>query len=150
MTPRPFLGGRLRRLTFSVTASLLLGCGTANAAGPATGSEVASVAATRVLAVGSLTAKAKPGALGAVLDQEVRATLELYLSGKIDTWYEKTDHSGVVFILNLTTMAEAHAMLERLPLGQAGLMTFELTPIGPLQPLGLLLKQPASSLAKEP
>lgn len=30
-------------------------------------------------------------------------------------------------------------MLEKLPLGQARLMTFELIPIGPISPLALLL-----------
>jgi hypothetical protein len=33
----------------------------------------------------------------------------------------------------------AHAVLEELPLGKAHLMTFQLTPIGPLNPLRQLL-----------
>jgi hypothetical protein len=41
----------------------------------------------------------------------------------------------VVFILNITGPAAARDMLEKLPLGQAHLMSFELTPIGPLNPL---------------
>jgi hypothetical protein len=44
----------------------------------------------------------------------------------------------VVFILNVTDMAAAHEMLEKLPLGQAHLMSFELIPLGPLNPLRLL------------
>ena len=42
---------------------------------------------------------------------------------------------GVVFILNVTDLAAAHEMLEKLPLGQANLMGFELIPLGPLAPL---------------
>jgi hypothetical protein len=52
------------------------------------------------------------------------------------------DGLGVVFILNVSSVEEAHSMLEALPLGQAKLMTFELIPLGPLSPLALLLPQP--------
>src|SRR5215470_18853139 len=63
----------------------------------------------------------------------------IYLDGKIDQWYSLEDRSGVVFILNMTDTQAAHAMLEELPLGKAHLMTFQLTPIGPLNPLRQLL-----------
>ena len=49
------------------------------------------------------------------------------------------DRPGVVFILNMTDTEAAHTMLEELPLGKAHLMTFQLTPIGPLNPLRHLL-----------
>jgi hypothetical protein len=45
--------------------------------------------------------------------------------------------------MNVTDPAEAHTLLEKLPLGQAGMMTFQLIPVGPLWPLGLLLGEPA-------
>jgi hypothetical protein len=45
----------------------------------------------------------------------------------------------VVFLLNVTDVAKAHAMLEALPLGQAHLMQFQLLP---LAPLGLLRHLP--------
>jgi hypothetical protein len=44
--------------------------------------------------------------------------------------------------MNVTDPAEAHKLLEDLPLGRAGMMTFELIPMGPLWPLGLLLPEP--------
>jgi hypothetical protein len=70
--------------------------------------------------------------------------LSLYqLAGKIDQWFAKTDGSGAVFLMNVTDPAEAHALLEDLPLGRAEMMTFELIPMGPLWPLGLLLGEPA-------
>jgi len=37
--------------------------------------------------------------------------------------------------MNVTDPAAARDMLEKLPLGQAHLMSFELIPIGPLSPL---------------
>jgi hypothetical protein len=57
------------------------------------------------------------------------------LEGKIDQWYSLQGRPGVAFILNVTDTAAAHEMLENLPLGKAHLMTFELIPIGPLNPL---------------
>ncbi len=97
---------------------------------------------TKILAIGSRTPKFTPDALRTVMPQEVRETLKLYLAGKIDQWYVKTDRSGVVFILNMTDVNEAKAMLAGLPLGLADLMHFDLIPIGPLAPLRLLASDP--------
>jgi hypothetical protein len=44
--------------------------------------------------------------------------------------------------MNCKTVEEAHDLLEKLPLGIAGMMTFELHPIGPLKPLMLLAGTP--------
>jgi hypothetical protein len=41
--------------------------------------------------------------------------------------------------MNVTSVEEAHSLLEKLPLGQAKLMTFEFVPLGPLSPLRFLL-----------
>lgn len=98
---------------------------------------------TKVLAVGSWTAKAPPEARPAVMPAEARDTLRLMLAGKIDQWFAKSDGSGAVFLMNVTDPAEAHALLEALPLGQRGMMTFELIPVGPLWPLGLMLHDAA-------
>ena len=94
---------------------------------------------TKVLAIGSWTAKAPPETRPAVMPAEARDTLRLMLAGKIDQWFAKSDGSGAVFLMNVTDAAEAHALLEALPLGQRGMMTFELIPVGPLWPLGLML-----------
>jgi hypothetical protein len=98
---------------------------------------------TKVLAIGSWTAKATPETRTPIMPFEARDTLRLQLRGKIDQWFAKSDGSGAVFLMNVTDAAEAHALLEQLPLGKAGMMTFELIPIGPLWPLGLLLREPA-------
>jgi hypothetical protein len=97
----------------------------------------------KVLAIGTWTAKAPPEARPAIMPAEARDTMRLMLAGKIDQWFAKTDGSGAVFLMNVTTSAEAHALLEKLPLGVANMMTFELIPVGPLWPLGLLLGEPA-------
>ncbi len=97
------------------------------------------VPTTKVLAIGRLAANATPEAMKAVMGGEVRDTVRLYLGGRFDQWYTRKDRPGVVFVLNVTDLKEAHDMLEQLPLGKAGLMSFDLIPIGPLAPLGLLM-----------
>jgi len=101
------------------------------------------VPTTRLLAIGSFTAKATPEAKKSILPAEVRDTVRLYLAGTIDQWFVKQDLSGVVFLLNVTDPQEARAQLDRLPLGQAGLMEFQLIPLGPISPLRILLAEPA-------
>lgn len=97
-----------------------------------------AVPTTRVLAIGRVTPTSTPAAVGALLAQEVRDTVGLYLSGKIDQWYVRKDQAAVVFILNTSDVVQAQSMLDALPLGKAGLMTFDFIPLGPLSPLATL------------
>ena len=90
---------------------------------------------TRILAIGTVNPGVDPAAVKSILPTEVRETLKLYLDGKIDQWFSLQGRSGVAFILNVTDPAAAHDMLEGLPLGQAHLMSFELIPLAPLNPL---------------
>jgi len=69
----------------------------------------------------------------------VPATLRLYLAGKIDQWWIRQTQTGAVFLLNVTPLEEARALMEKLPLDQAGLMKHEFIELGPLIPLHLLL-----------
>ena len=111
--------------------------------GHAPASGVPGVPTTKRLAIGRWTAKGTPNARRPILSNEMRETARLYLAGKIDQWYFKTDESGVVLILNLVDPNEAHQLLEQLPLGRAGMMEFELIPLGPLKALGFLLTEPS-------
>jgi hypothetical protein len=97
------------------------------------------VPTTRMLAIGRLTEAGKSAARFPIMPSEVRETIRLHLTGKIDQWFFQTEGGGVVFIMNVTERAEACELLEALPLGQAGMMAFELIPLGPLKPLALLL-----------
>jgi hypothetical protein len=90
---------------------------------------------TKILAIGTINPGVEREKVYAILPDEVRETANLYLDGKIDQWYSQQNGRGVVFILNVTDPAAAHEMLEKLPLGQAHLMSFELIPLGPLAPL---------------
>jgi hypothetical protein len=106
--------------------------------GPGSGyaqSATTSTPTTKILAIGTINPGVDPAKVFAILPNEVRDTVDLYLDGKIDQWYSQQERRGVVFILNVTDTAAARDMLEKLPLGQAHLMSFELIPLGPLNPL---------------
>src|SRR5215510_15176103 len=89
-----------------------------------------STPTTKILAIGTINPGVEPERVFAMLPEEVRDTANLYLDGKIDQWYSQQNGKGVVFILNVTDPTAAHDMLEKLPLGQAHLMSFELIPLG--------------------
>jgi hypothetical protein len=105
---------------------------------PAMMKSLQQVPVTRCLALGRWTEKATPETRISHFPAEARATLALQMSGKIDQWFARSDGQGAVFLMNTTDPAEAHAALETLPFGVAGVMVFEIIPIGPLWPLGLL------------
>ncbi len=97
---------------------------------------------TKILAIGNWTEKGLDRAARfPVMVKEVPATVRLYLTGVIEQWYLKPDISGVVFIMNVDSAAAAHALLEKLPLGVAGMMAFDFIPLGPITPLRFLLPQ---------
>jgi len=100
---------------------------------------------TRVLAIGRITSGSTREKIMSVMPQEVRDTVRLYLAGKLDQWFVRRDQNGVVFLLNVSSVDEARALLEKLPLGQEKLMEFDLIPLGPLTPLGLLLQESAGT-----
>jgi len=98
------------------------------------------VPTTKVLAIGQFTKPPTPEQIKAIFPEEVPATLKLYLSGKIDQWWVKQSQTGPVFLMNVTSVEEARALMEELPLGKAGLMHHEFIELGPLTPLHLFLK----------
>jgi hypothetical protein len=142
------IAGSIRLAGFGVLAAALVAISpTASRAQADTGtkpppSAALAVPTTKLLAIGSFTARATPDVWHPILPFEMRETARLYLAGKIDQWYVKQDQSGVVFIMNMTDPEEAHQLLAKLPLGQRGLMEFQIIPLGPLSPLRSLLSAP--------
>ena len=108
--------------------------------------QVSTSAPTGVLAL--LTAK--PGItreqVMAVMPAEIRATVQLYLEGKIREWYARDDGRGAVFLLNAKDEEEAKSILESLPLAKEHMLDHEYIPVGPLKPLALLLRSQSAQL----
>jgi hypothetical protein len=74
-----------------------------------------------------------------VMPAEIRATVKLYLDGKIRQWYSRSDGQGVILFIDAKTVDEAHAVMDTLPLSKENLMNHEYVPVGPLLPLGGLI-----------
>jgi len=74
-----------------------------------------------------------------IMPAEIRATVKLYLDGKIRQWYSRGDGKGVVFLIDAKTVDEAHAVIETMPLSKENLMDHEYIPVGPLMPLTALI-----------
>ena len=75
----------------------------------------------------------------AVIPAEIRATVKLYLDGKIRQWYSRGDGKGVIFLVDAKTEGEARAIMETLPLAKEQLMDHVYIPVGPLMPLRALM-----------
>ena len=75
----------------------------------------------------------------AVIPAEIRATVKLYLDGKIRQWYSRGDGKGVIFVVDAKTEEEARAIMETLPLAEEQLMDDQYIPVGPLMPLRALM-----------
>jgi hypothetical protein len=82
-----------------------------------------------------------------IMPAEIRATVRLYLDGKIRQWYSRGDGKGVIFFLEAQTVEDAHAIMEGLPLSKENLMDHQYIPVGPLMPLAGLLED---GMAKKP
>src|ERR1700721_4083217 len=98
------------------------------------------VPTTKILARGQFTKVPTPEQLKEIFPKEVAATLRLYLAGKIDQWWIRQTQTGPVFLLNVTALEEARALMEKLPLGQAARRKNEFIGLGRLTPLHLLLR----------
>lgn len=94
----------------------------------------------KVMAIGTLKPMT-PEQMAQYMPTEVPATLQLYLDNKMEQFWLRDDNAGVIFLMNVDSVAEAQQLLTALPLGGAGLLTYELLPVGPLAPLGMLIKQ---------
>ena len=107
---------RRARSVRALALAVLLG----GAAPPVSAQPPAPAPVTHVLATLTVPAAADRARLTALLPEEVRATVRLYLDGKIQQWYGRADNRGVMFILNAASIADARALVEELPLAKAG------------------------------
>jgi hypothetical protein len=93
----------------------------------------------KILAIGTLKQLTQEQS-DRIFPNEVPATLKLYLEGKIEQFWLRDEMKGAVFLLNVESVAEAEKLLGALPFTAENLHTFDLLPVGPLLPLGFLIK----------
>jgi len=74
-----------------------------------------------------------------VMPDEIRATVRLYLDGKIREWYSRGDGKGVIFLVDVKSEDEARTIMEALPLVKEQLVDTVYMPVGPLTPLRVLV-----------
>ena len=130
----------IRNVVLALTLTLI---GTASMTNPSVAqAQVIAPTTTGVMVI--LTAKAgvTREQIMAIMPTEVRQTVQLYLTGKIREWYSRGDGRGAVFLLDTRDVAEAHAIMDGLPLAKEQLMDHEYIAVGPLFPLRLLMANP--------
>src|ERR1700730_4955499 len=95
---------------------------------------------TAVLTILTPKPRVTPEQVMKIMPAEIRATVPLYLDGKIQQWFTRGDGKGVIFLLSCKDVAEARALIESLPLSKENLVDEQFIPVGPLLPLGILLR----------
>jgi hypothetical protein len=93
----------------------------------------------KVMAIGSIN-PLTPEQRRQYMPKEVTDTLKLYLDGQIEQFWFRENAAGVIFLMNVDSVEQAKTTLDALPLTAAKLMSFDLMPVGPLAPLGLLIQ----------
>jgi hypothetical protein len=94
---------------------------------------------TEVIVIQTPKQGVTPQQIMAVIPEEIRATVKLYLDGKIRQWYSRGDGKGVIFVVDSKTEAEARALMETHPLAKEQLMDHQYIPVGPLMPMRALI-----------
>ena len=93
----------------------------------------------KVFAIASIPQPISPEQLQQIMPKEVPATLKHYLEGKVEQFWFR-EKAGPIFLMDVESVEQAKAELDTLPLVAAKLMTYELMPVTPLKPLGLLIQ----------
>ena len=92
----------------------------------------------KVFAIASAQPTLTPEKIQQHMPNEVPATLKLYLEGKVEQFWFR-EKAGPIFLMNVESVEQARTTLDALPLVADGLMSYELLPVGPLAPLGMLI-----------
>jgi hypothetical protein len=93
----------------------------------------------KVMAIASVKIPLTPEQRQQHLPSEVPATLKLYLEGKVEQFWFR-ENAGPIFLMNVDSVEDAQATLNRLPLVAENIMSYDLMPVSPLLPLGMLIQ----------
>jgi hypothetical protein len=123
----------------ALAAALFAAPSPASAQTPAGTPGAPAALVTQVLTVLTVKPNVDRPLLMKTMPEEVRETVRMHLAGKIQQWYGNADGRGVVFVLNATSIDEAKALMNSLPLGKNQLADFQFIGLTPLTPLRLLV-----------
>ena len=133
----------VKAIRHAVLALTLTSIGATSMAQPSVAqAQATSPATTGVMVILTVKAGVTREQVMTVMPAEIKETVQLYLNGKIREWYSRGDGRGAVFLLDSRNVAEAHAIMEGLPLAKENVMDHEYIGVGPLLPLRLLIVKP--------
>src|ERR1700726_1848859 len=87
--------------------------------------QAASPTTTGVMVIITVKAGVTREQVMPVMPPENGQAVPLYLGGKIREWYSRGDGRGVVLLLDTRDVAEAHAIMDALPLAKENVMDHE-------------------------
>ena len=132
----------LGNVVFALTLTLIGATSMTNSAVAQAQPQPFSPTTTGVLAILTVKAGVTREQVMAVMPAEIRATVQLYLNGKIREWYSRGDGRGAVFLLDTSDVVEAQAIMDGLPLAKENVVDHDYIAVGPLLPLRLLMAKP--------
>jgi hypothetical protein len=95
----------------------------------------------KVLAIGSIVKPLSDEQRTEIMPKEVPHTLQMYLDGVIEQFWFRQDRPGPVFLMNVESIEQAKATIAEMPIVGAGFAAYEYIPVGPLAPLGMLIRK---------
>jgi hypothetical protein len=130
----------IRNIALALTLPVVVATSIAN---PSLAQEQASSPAiSGVMVIVTVKAGVTREQVMTAMPAEIQQTVQLYLNGKIREWYSRSDGRGVVLLLDTKDVAEAHVIMDALPLGKQNLVDHEFIAVGPLMPLRMLTAKP--------
>lgn len=95
----------------------------------------------KILAIDKVMPDATPDKVKETFMDEVNYTVKMYLADVVREMYFRQDRSGTILMLEAPSLEEARGLINNMPMVQAGLIDYELIPVGPFVPLALLLDE---------
>jgi hypothetical protein len=92
----------------------------------------------KILCLDRLLPGATPERIYPLLRAEVAHAFRGYENDLLREWYFRRDRPGAVLVLECASPDEARGYVDGLPLARAGLVAFDLIPLGPFLPLKTL------------
>ncbi len=95
----------------------------------------------KILAIDKILPTATEENIRGVVIKDALHTWVLYTKDVVREFYFRKDRPGVVLILECASVEEAKTLLKTFPMAKAGVVEFDVIPLGHFVPFGTLLDQ---------